>query len=53
MFERGVESMDNKIIKPLVGEIRNILDTARRNIAREVNNELIISYWKIGEIIIF
>lgn len=44
--------MDNKIIKPLVGEIRNILDTARRNIAREVNNELIISYWKIGEIII-
>ncbi len=44
--------MDNKIIKPLVGEIKNILDTARRNIAREVNNELIISYWKIGEIII-
>ncbi len=44
--------MDNKIIKPLVGEIRNILDTARRNIAREVNNELIVSYWKIGEIII-
>ena len=44
--------MDNKIIKPLVGEIRNILDIARRNIAREVNNELIISYWKIGEIII-
>lgn len=52
MFKKGVESMDNKIIKPLVGEIRNILDTARRNIAREVNNELIISYWKIGEIII-
>ena len=44
--------MDNKIIKLLVGEIRNIFDTARRNIAREVNNELIISYWKIGEIII-
>lgn len=44
--------MDNKIMKPLVGEIRNILDTARRNVAREVNNELIISYWKIGEIII-
>ena len=52
MFKRGAESMDNKIIKPLVGEIRNILDTARRNIAREVNNELIVSYWKIGEIII-
>lgn len=44
--------MDNKIMKSRVGEIRNILDTARRNVAREVNNELIISYWKIGEIII-
>ena len=44
--------MENEIINPLVGEIRDILDTARRNVAREVNNELIISYWKIGEIIV-
>lgn len=44
--------MSNETINPLVVEIREILDTARRNVAREVNNELIISYWKIGEIIV-
>lgn len=44
--------MSNEIINPLVGEIRDILDAARRNVAREVNNELIMSYWKIGEIIV-
>jgi predicted transcriptional regulator len=44
--------MSNEIINPLVGEIRDILDIARRNVAKEVNNELIRSYWKIGEIIV-
>ncbi len=44
--------MDNQLIHPLINEIKNILDTARSNIAKEVNNELIISYWKIGEIIV-
>ncbi|RDU24942.1 PDDEXK nuclease domain-containing protein [Anaerosacchariphilus polymeriproducens] len=44
--------MTNEIINPLVGEIRDILVTARKNVASEVNNELIISYWKIGEIIV-
>lgn len=44
--------MSNEIINPLVREIRDILDTARRNVANEVNNELIRSYWKIGEIIV-
>ena len=44
--------MSNEILSPLVGEIRDILDTARKNVAREVNNELILSYWKIGEIIV-
>lgn len=44
--------MANEIINPLIGEVRDILETARRNVAREVNNELIISYWKIGEIIV-
>lgn len=39
-------------MNPLISEIRDILDTARKNVAREVNNELIISYWKIGEIIV-
>ena len=44
--------MDSQLIRPLINEIKNILDTARNNVAREVNNELIISYWKIGEIIV-
>lgn len=44
--------MDNQLMNPLIGEIRSILDTARGNVAREVNNELIISYWKIGEVIV-
>ena len=44
--------MDNQLMNPLIGEIKNILDTARSNVAKEVNNELIISYWKIGEIIV-
>ena len=44
--------MDNQLIHPLINEIKNILDTARSNVAKEVNNELIISYWRIGEIIV-
>lgn len=44
--------MDNQLMHPVINEIKNILDTARNNVAREVNNELIISYWKIGEIIV-
>ncbi len=44
--------MNNSIITPIIQEIREILDEARKNVAREVNNELIVSYWKIGEIIV-
>lgn len=44
--------MNNSVINPIIHEIRDILDVARRNVAREVNNELIVSYWKIGEIIV-
>lgn len=44
--------MDNQIINPMISEIKNILDTARSNVAREVNKELIVAYWKIGEIIV-
>ncbi len=44
--------MNNSIITRIIQEIREILDEARKNVAREVNNELIVSYWKIGEIIV-
>ena len=42
--------MDSQLMKPLINDIKNILDVARNNVAREVNNELIVAYWKIGEI---
>ena len=39
-------------ISPLVQEIRTVLNTARSNVAKQVNSELLITYWKIGEIIV-
>jgi predicted nuclease of restriction endonuclease-like (RecB) superfamily len=44
--------MDNQLLSSMVLDIRNIMETARRNVAQEVNNELIAAYWKIGEIIV-
>ena len=38
-------------IVPVVKEIRSILDTARSNVARQVNSELLNTYWNIGRII--
>ena len=35
----------------IVKEIKTILDTARSNVARQVNNELLNTYWNIGRII--
>ena len=49
---RGHRVMDNQLLNPLVSDVKNILDTARNNVAREVNSELIVAYWKIGEIIV-
>lgn len=39
-------------ITPVVSEIKSVLESARCNVARQVNNELLQSYWKIGEIIV-
>lgn len=44
--------MSNDLVNAAIQEIGDILSTARNNIAQKVNNELIISYWKIGEIIV-
>ncbi len=35
----------------IVAEIKTILDSARRNVARQVNSELLNTYWNIGRII--
>lgn len=42
---------ERSAIVPVVKEIRSILDTARNSVARQVNNELLNTYWNIGRII--
>jgi len=44
--------MSGDLLNPLVSEIKNILEKGRNNVSQAVNNELIISCWKIGEIIV-
>ena len=36
----------------MVNEIRSIMNTARRNVAKQVNRELIVAYWNIGRVIV-
>ena len=36
----------------LVQEIKSVLENARNNVARQVNNELLNTYWNIGKIIV-
>ena len=38
-------------MSPVLQEIKTILDIARNNVARQVNNELLNTYWNIGRII--
>lgn len=42
----------NELADSLVAEIKEILHTARQNVARQVNNELLATYWNIGRIIV-
>lgn len=35
----------------VIQEIKSVLDTARTNVAQQVNNELLNTYWNIGRII--
>ena len=46
--------MDDEVMIPkdLIGQIREIMNTARYNVAREVNNEQLLAYWNIGRVII-
>lgn len=39
-------------LAPAVSEIRALLETSRKNIAQQVNQELLSTYWKIGEVIV-
>ncbi len=38
-------------MSPILQEIKNVLDTARSNVAQQVNSELLNTYWNIGRII--
>jgi predicted nuclease of restriction endonuclease-like (RecB) superfamily len=38
-------------LSPMIQEIKVILNTARSNVARQVNSELLNTYWNIGRII--
>lgn len=38
-------------LAPIVEEIKTVMETARSNVTRQVNNELLNTYWNIGRII--
>ena len=39
-------------LAPAVSEIRALLETSRKNVAQQVNQKLLSTYWKIGEVIV-
>ena len=41
----------NHDVSSVVSEIRSVIDAARNNVARQVNTELLSTYWNIGRII--
>ncbi len=49
-MENG-RSMTTPSINSIVAEIKTILDAARSSVARQVNSELLNTYWNIGHII--
>ncbi len=38
-------------VSSVISEIRSVIDSARNNVVRQVNNELLSAYWNIGRII--
>lgn len=43
---------DKSNMEPVVAEIRELIAASRQKVVRQVNDELLITYWKIGEIIV-
>lgn len=41
-----------QIPQDMLTEIRDIVNSARQNVAAQVNNELIVAYWNIGRVIV-
>jgi len=48
-FSMGKEVM---IPQDMIHQIKEIMNIARHNVAREVNNEQLFAYWNIGRVIV-
>ncbi len=44
--------MSELMVSPVIGEIKTLLENSRANVVRQINSELISTYWHIGEIIV-
>lgn len=47
-----MEIVESAYTQSVITEIRNLLMQSRQNVAVQVNQELLATYWKIGEIIV-
>lgn len=52
MNNEMIEHNRNMYTESVVFEIKELLYKSRNNVAMQVNNELLATYWKIGEIIV-
>ena len=41
-----------QVLAPAVSEIRSLLEVSRKNVTQQVNQELLSTYWKIGEVLV-
>ena len=51
-MERKSTSPAAQVLAPAVSEIRSLLEASRKNVAQQVNQELLSTYWKIGEVVV-
>ena len=42
-----------QVLVPAVSEIRSLLEASRKNVAQQVNQELLSTYWKIGDCLLY
>lgn len=51
--QNNLISSDGNYLNPAVTEIRELLNQSRKNVATQVNQALLSTYWRIGEIVLF
>jgi len=44
--------MDNNDLQPIISQIKELMETSRASVAREVNNAMLRYYWEVGRIIV-